>query len=101
MTMEAAVAAFVDRVFPPKAAALHVHAAKLAEEAGEVCGALVKLHEGRGGPQEVADELGDVLLVVSTIAGHFGWTVDELRAKRWAYVQQRAVTGWDAEGTDG
>lgn len=66
-----------------------VVAAKLAEETGEVCGAFIKLAEGRRELADVQDELGDVLVVLSVLAGRHGWTLDELRDRRFAHVMDR------------
>lgn len=63
--------------------------AKLAEEAGEVCGALIKIAEGRATLQHLAAELGDALICLSALAGRHGWTLDQLRTDRWAEVQAR------------
>ena len=66
-----------------------VVAAKLAEECGEVCGALIKLAEDRRTLFDVKDELGDVLVVLSVLAGRHGWTLDDLRADRFESVARR------------
>lgn len=64
-------------------------AAKLAEEAGEVCGAAIKFAEGRRTEAHLADEIGDVLIVLSTLAGRHGWTLDDLRVRRLREVLAR------------
>jgi NTP pyrophosphatase (non-canonical NTP hydrolase) len=57
-------------------------AAKLAEETGEVCDAVIKIEEGRRTLDDLAGEIGDVLLCLSVLAGRHGWTLEELlRAK--------------------
>lgn len=64
-------------------------AAKLAEETGEVCGAFIKFEEGRRTTQDIRDEMGDVLIVLSVLAGRLGWTLDDLRASRFEDVSTR------------
>ena len=72
-----------------------VIAAKLAEETGEVVGAMFRLSEGRGDPIEweehLADEIGDVLIVLSVIAqrASLDVTLDALRAARFDKVMKR------------
>ena len=63
--------------------------AKLAEETGEVCGALIKLAEDRRDKFDVLDEMGDVLIVLSVLAGRMGVSLEEVRARRWAEVSNR------------
>lgn len=62
---------------------------KLAEETGEVCGALIKAEENRADRNDLFDELGDLLIVASVIAGRHGQTLDQLRNTRWATVAAR------------
>lgn len=64
-------------------------AMKLGEEAGEVLGAVTKLAEERATMNDLADEMGDVLIALSVLAGRYGWTLDELRARRWEEVVER------------
>ena len=66
-----------------------VVAAKLAEECGEVCGALIKQHEGRRTDNDVRDEIGDVLVVLAVLAGRRGWTLADILADRYAEVKTR------------
>jgi len=68
---------------------LRVVAAKLAEECGEVCGAINKWADNRAGGNDIAAELGDLLIVASTIAARLDTTLDELRARRWVTVRAR------------
>jgi NTP pyrophosphatase (non-canonical NTP hydrolase) len=63
--------------------------AKLGEECGEVQGAFIKIAEGRRTLADAADEIGDVLIVLSTLAGRHGWTLEQLRADRYATVSKR------------
>lgn len=69
-------------------------ALKLAEETGEVCGAVVKRAEGAVRPEKglttwaewtahLHDEMGDVAIVLNVLAGREGTTVDELLARRF------------------
>jgi NTP pyrophosphatase (non-canonical NTP hydrolase) len=68
---------------------MRVHSAKLAEECGEVNGAAIKIVEGRRTHQDLADELGDVLIVAAVLAADIGMTLEELQATRWAEVRTR------------
>jgi NTP pyrophosphatase (non-canonical NTP hydrolase) len=73
----------------PEKADDRIVGAKLAEETGEVCGALIKYAEGRRDVLDVLDELGDVAIVLTVLAQRHGFTVDELRARRFAEVSTR------------
>lgn len=64
-------------------------ALKVAGEAGEVAEAVTKLAEGRATHADLKDEIGDVLIALSAIAGRHGWTLEELRARRWRDVRLR------------
>ncbi len=64
-------------------------AAKIAEEAGEVVAAVIKIEEGRADIEVLRDELGDLLIAASVIAGRHGWTLAELRSARWVEVRER------------
>lgn len=86
--MEAAVADWHDDKWDDKADP-RVMGAKLAEEAGEVCGALIKRAEGRRTDLDLADELGDVLVCLTVIAGREGWTLHTLLADRLEAVLDR------------
>jgi len=66
---------------------------KLAEECGEVAGAIVKIEEGRKTLEDLDDELGDVLIVLSKFAAKRGTTLDDLRAERFAMIKERALHG--------
>lgn len=63
--------------------------AKLAEEAGEVCGAVIKESEGRALDEGLYEELGDVLIVASTIAHYRGWALSAVLADRFMSVRER------------
>lgn len=62
---------------------------KLGEEAGELLGAVVKLEEGRRTPQDVRDEIGDVLIALASVADLHGFDLHDCVAQRWAEVQTR------------
>ena len=58
--------------------------AKLAEECGEVCGACVKYFEGRADYEDIQDEIGDVLFVLSQLTAltRDQFSLDELLRRR-------------------
>lgn len=64
--------------------------AKLAEEAGEVAGACVKIGENRAEVPDLLDELGDVLIVVAQFAAKHDTTIDALMRDRFAMIKRRA-----------
>lgn len=66
-------------------------ALKLAEEAGEVAGAVIRVPEGRGTVEDLDKEIGDVLIVLSQLASMRGTTLLELRARRFERIQARAA----------
>ena len=70
---------------------LGVIAAKLAEETGEVCGAIFKMPEGRATQADFEAELGDVLIVLSQFAARCGKTLEQLREARWRKIRRRPV----------
>lgn len=84
---ESAIAAWHDNRWPDKDDR-HV-AAKLAEETGEVCGAFIKYAEGRASLFDAINEMGDVLIVLSVLAGRMGWSLEEIRQRRWDQVRMR------------
>ncbi len=63
---------------------------KLAEESGEVCGALVKIPEGRATEEDLDKEIGDVLIVLSQLAAQKGLTLESLRECRFKQIVARA-----------
>lgn len=67
-----------------------VRLAKVAEEAGEVLGALSKRDQNRGSIDDVLDELGDVLLAALVAAEQLGRTPTQIIARRWADVSRRS-----------
>lgn len=62
---------------------------KLGEEAGEVQGALIKIAEQRAFADELFDEIGDVLIVLTVLAERRGWDLTEIRRERFDYVSRR------------
>lgn len=64
-------------------------ALKLAEEAGEVCGAAVKIPEGRATQKDMDDEAGDCLIVLAQYAALRGTTIEILLTQRWTHILQR------------
>lgn len=73
---------------PPWAVAL-----KVAEEAGEVCRAVVESDypsvNGTGRTSDLADELGDVIIAAAALAGRSGINLTDAVADRWAVVGAR------------
>lgn len=65
---------------------------KLAEETGEIAGAIVKIPEGRASEEDLDKELGDALIVLSQFAAKRGHTLEQLRAKRFEQIKERATT---------
>lgn len=63
---------------------------KLAEETGEIAGAIIKIPEGRATEQDLDDELGDALIVLSQFAARRGTTLEALRARRFETIKERA-----------
>ncbi len=64
-------------------------ALKLAEECGEVCGAVSKMPEGRASQRDLEDEMGDVLIVLSQLAAKLETTLENLLEKRWTEILRR------------
>jgi len=50
---------------------------------------MIKIAEGRLTTQDLKDEIGDVLIVLSVLAGRHGWTLDRLRGARLSEVLPR------------
>jgi len=66
---------------------------KVAEEGGEVVGALIKRTQGRATDAELQDELGDTVLSALGAINQLGIKPSELIARRWAVVSQRSNQG--------
>ncbi len=69
-----------------------VRVGKVAEEGGEVVGALIKRTYGQATDADVEAELGDVILAALAAAMQLGTVPSHLIAKRWAEVSQRSET---------
>lgn len=63
---------------------------KLTEEVGEVAGAITKEAEGRANWDDLDDEIGDCLIVLSQMAAKRGRTLEDLRERRFEKIQARA-----------
>ncbi len=68
-------------------------ALKLCEESGEVAGAVIRLDEKRGTEDQIAEEVGDVLIVASQLAFILGTTLEQLRSDRWETIKNRTSKG--------
>ncbi|MBU8813646.1 hypothetical protein KL953_32745 [Mycolicibacterium goodii] len=66
-----------------------VRVGKVAEEGGEVMGALIKRTQGRATTADLEDELGDVILAALGAIDQLGLRPSELVARRWAEVSKR------------
>lgn len=64
-------------------------ALKVCEEAGELAGAVIKLAEGRRAPQDVRNEIGDVLISLAACADLHGFDLGDCARERWAEVRER------------
>lgn len=70
------------------------YALVIAEEAGEVCRAVLKREQGIRGTSEewtaeLRKELGDLIITAHALAGFEGWDLDEVVAERWATIARR------------
>jgi NTP pyrophosphatase (non-canonical NTP hydrolase) len=75
------------------------YALVVAEEAGEVCRAVLKREQGIRGTREewtakLREELGDLLITMHALAGSEGWDLEEIAAARWRKIQRR---DWHAD----
>jgi len=73
-------------------------ALKMAEEVGEVCGAQVRCDEIAAGTrdgdpeaaeEQMATELGDVMIVWLTLCGRHNLDPQDVLDRRWAEIEQR------------
>lgn len=64
-------------------------ACKVAEEAGEVVGAVIKQREGRRIEADVLDELADTIIAATGALQARGVDAERVVAIRWAEVQAR------------
>lgn len=83
--------------WPEKSDDLLTHAAKMAEEAGEILGAIIKSREtGRQRPKnEIVEEFGDLLITMMTFAAVLRenelttrWSFLELALDKWVKVRE-------------
>lgn len=65
---------------------------KLAEECGEVVGAITKISEGRAGEDDLDKEMGDALIVLSQLAARRRTTLEKIRGRRWKEIKKRLLT---------
>lgn len=87
--LAADVAAHLDRLGVQRTAWIWV--AKVAEEAGEVLGALIKRTQGRCTDTALYEELGDVFLSALGAADQLGLIPSALITWRWAQVLPRST----------
>lgn len=88
MIDEAYISAFADSQWGPRT--LEDVGLKLSEESGEVSGAIIKIAEGRATVQDLRDEIGDVMIVLSQMAARLGSTLEDLRNERFEKIRHRA-----------
>lgn len=60
-----------------------MNASKVAEEAGEVCGATIKTMEGRFTAERIAEEAADVVIALYGLACSVGFDLDAAVKVRW------------------
>lgn len=77
--LQAQVSLWQAQNWPDETLDVLVKAAKVAEEAGEVCGAVIK-HEPL---QNVADEHADVLIALLGSAASHGFDLFDVTVERW------------------
>lgn len=77
----------------PERCSLDARAIKLAEEAGEVVGAAVRLGEGRGSTAHLAKELAQLVMCIKGVAAVAGIDVEEAVRAEWAEMQHRQWEG--------
>lgn len=86
-TLAAAVSAHLDELGVERSDWVRV--GKVAEEGGEVIGALIKRTQGRATTADVEDELADVILAALGAIDQLGVDPTALVARRWAEVSVR------------
>lgn len=82
---------WVRRKFPDRSD-MEARAAKLAEEAGEVVGAVNRIVEGRGKPGHLATELAQLHMCLVSLASVAGIDLEQAIAAEWADMQTRVWT---------
>lgn len=70
-----------------------VRVCKVAEEAGEAVGALIKGTQGRATDTDVQDELADVILAALGAINQIGLRPGSLLGRRWVQVSARTREG--------
>lgn len=70
-----------------------VRVCKVAEEAGEAVGALIKGTQGRATDTDVQDELADVILAALGAINQLGLQPGALLGRRWVQVSARTREG--------
>lgn len=73
----------------PHAADPRSRALKLAEEAGEVVGAVVKMGEGRKSKHDLGLETAQLVLCAMALAASAGFDLDEYVRLEWTTLQRR------------
>jgi hypothetical protein len=91
-----AVAAHLDRLGIARSDFARV--AKVAEEGGEVLGALLKRDECRTTTADVLDELGDVFLAALAACDQLGVAPSAVISQRWATVSKRSHASANGAG---
>lgn len=77
----------ISEQFP--SATAFIQACKVAEEAGEVVGAVIKQQEGRRNEQHVLDELADTIIAATGAIQARGFDAERVVAERWNEVLSR------------
>lgn len=88
MTTEQLILQFIEHEFGART--LCAIGNKLSEESGEVNREILKIEDESFNQIHLADEVGDVLIVASQIAAIMDTTLEDLRARRFAFIQQRS-----------
>lgn len=66
---------------------------KLGEEAGEVCGAVDRMIYQGGWRDQLADEMGDVVIMLAALCARLGIDFDHAVSYRWEEVRHRHEAG--------
>lgn len=88
MSTEDEILEFAEKQWGPRT--LEKLANKLAEECGEVAGAVVKLEEDRATELDLINEIGDALIVLSQFAAKYHLSLEDIRAMRLSEIYSRA-----------
>lgn len=88
------VAEWAHRELPPETA--EQRALVIAEEAGEVCRAVLKRAQGIRGTQaewseQLRLEVGDVMIGLLALASTEGWSLQEAATERFAQIEARSI----------